>query len=183
MKVRGVSGEILSTATPTNYFKSASWSPDGSCLLANRADDRLRLYYFDPRWMPLEESCTPVEFDADLIFPEPECIYDFAFYPHMSSQGTPLFLTLDPATCCFLSSVKDHPTRMWDVCTGKLRASYVAADHVEQIKAPNALAFNLDGSKYGFLFLKNVYAAAEYTVDLAIESTSLIRPSPATNLN
>ena len=38
---------------------------------------------------------------------EAETIYDYAWYPLMSSS--------DPATCCFISSSRDHPMHMWQV--------------------------------------------------------------------
>lgn len=56
----------------------------------------------------------------------------------------------DPATCCFLVSTRDHPITLHDAFTGKVRCSYSATDHLDQIVAPNCLAFNLDGSKLVF---------------------------------
>jgi WD40 repeat protein len=65
--------------------------------------------------------------------------YDYCFYPRMDSQ--------DHGSCCFITAIKDAPVQLWDVITGRLRASYVAPDHVEVIRAANAITFNLDGSK------------------------------------
>lgn len=88
---------------------------------------------------------------------EGESVYDFAWFPSMNAQGNITEIEIekrytndcltDPSTCCFLTSVRDHPIQLWDVSTGTVRASYSAVDHCERFIGPNALAFNLDGSK------------------------------------
>jgi WD40 repeat protein len=69
---------------------------------------------------------------------EAEPIYESCWYPLMNSQ--------DPATCCFLTSARDHPVHLWDCTTGKLRASYSVIDHRERFMGAIGLTFNLDGS-------------------------------------
>ncbi|KAI8918189.1 WD40-repeat-containing domain protein [Powellomyces hirtus] len=123
----------------SNFCKALKWSPDGTCLLSSTADNTFRVFE-KPADIEYEGSTiveaplTPV-----LTISEPECVYDFQWYPLMNST--------DPATCCFLSSVRDHPIRLWDAYTGQLRCSYVAFDHLDQVQAPNCLTFNLDGTK------------------------------------
>ncbi|KAI8977912.1 WD40-repeat-containing domain protein [Pilobolus umbonatus] len=121
-----------------NYFRNAKWSPDGSCLLTNSADNIIRLFqlpsdiYEDSH--ELSHPWTPT-----FAIREGEAINDFAWFPFMSSQ--------DPSTCCFLTSVRDHPVRLWDLNTGTVRASYSVVDHCEKFIGPNVITFNLDGSK------------------------------------
>lgn len=117
-----------------DYYKSCIWSPDGSCLLSNFSAESLDLYFFNDAWFSTE-----TDLKVKRTWKLSASCYDYCFYPFMNSQ--------DHASCCFLTAVKDSPVQLWDVITGKLRASYIAPDHVEIIRAPNALAFNLDGSK------------------------------------
>ncbi|KAI9472107.1 MAG: WD40-repeat-containing domain protein [Benjaminiella poitrasii] len=123
-----------------NYFRNVKWSPDGSCLLSNSADNVIRLFQLPTNVYEDAE-------DADRVLPmvptmgirEGESIYDFAWYPAMTMQ--------DPSTCCFLTSVRDHPIQLWDLYSGTVRATYRAIDHRERFIGPNALSFNPDGSK------------------------------------
>ncbi|KAF9428063.1 Telomerase Cajal body protein 1 [Podila epigama] len=86
-------------------------------------------------------SPNDTELTPGMVIREGEVIYDMCWYPGMT--------TLDPATCCVLSSSRDHPVHLWDAFTGELRCSYTIVDHCEVNLAPNALTFNLDGSKPG----------------------------------
>ena len=70
---------------------------------------------------------------------EAETIYDYAWYPLMNSA--------DPASCCLISSCRDHPLHMWDAFTGQLRCTYRAYDHLDEISAAHSLAFSADGAK------------------------------------
>ncbi|KAI8589715.1 WD40-repeat-containing domain protein [Geranomyces variabilis] len=123
-----------------NFCKAVEWSPDGTCVLTSTNDNKFRLFEnpanagWDATESPSDVPLTPV-----LTIPEPEAVYDFAWYPQMNSA--------DPSTCCFLSTVRDHPIRLWDAYTGQMRASYTAFDHLDQVQAPNSLTFNLDGTK------------------------------------
>ncbi|CDH57186.1 telomerase cajal body protein 1-like [Lichtheimia corymbifera JMRC:FSU:9682] len=126
-----------------DYFKNVKWSPDGTCLLSNSNDNTLRLF---------NTSCIPIvhmtfstihnnqQIDLRTGFGihEGEAINDFAWFPSMNSQ--------DPATCCFLTSVRDHPMHLWDGCTGQLRASYSVIDHRERFVGPNVISFNPNGT-------------------------------------
>ncbi|KAI9103286.1 WD40-repeat-containing domain protein [Phlyctochytrium arcticum] len=120
-----------------NFVKFGKWSPDGTCLLSSTNEDKL-LIFEKPASVTDFTTIHTEPLKPVLSIQEPEAVYDLAWYPHMSSA--------DPATCCFLSSVRDHPVRMWDAYTGQIRCSYTANDHLEQVIAPTALTFNLDGS-------------------------------------
>ncbi|KAJ3291936.1 Telomerase Cajal body protein 1 [Borealophlyctis nickersoniae] len=136
----------------TNFFKGAKWSPDGTCLLSSSNDDVLRI--FEVMVEATDQGCEESPLEPALSVREAEAVYDFCWYPLMSST--------DPNTCCFLTSIRDHPVRMWDAYTGQLRCSYPAFDHMDQIWAPNCLSFNLDGSKIycGFNDLIQIFDAS-----------------------
>ncbi|CEP10569.1 hypothetical protein [Parasitella parasitica] len=122
-----------------NFFRNTKWSPDGSCLLTNNADDVLRLFQLPANvYQDSEHGDSIMPMRATLGIREGESVYDFAWFPLMNAQ--------DASTCCFITSVRDHPIQLWD-CAGAVRASYRAIDHCERFIGPNVLAFNLDGSK------------------------------------
>ncbi|TPX69305.1 hypothetical protein SpCBS45565_g02562 [Spizellomyces sp. 'palustris'] len=133
-----LSTDDASVASQVNFCKGLRWSPDGTCLLSSTNDNVLRLYEKSVEIVDSSSICgdtlTPV-----IAVKEAECIYDFCWYPFMTSA--------DPSTCCFLTSVRDHPVHLWDAYTGQLRCSYAAHDHLDEVQAPTALAFNLDGTK------------------------------------
>jgi WD40 repeat protein len=53
----------------------------------------------------------------------------------------------DPSTCCLLISTRDHPLRMWDICTQTVRCSYSLYNHVDEILAPHSLSFHPSGQR------------------------------------
>ncbi|ORY06980.1 WD40 repeat-like protein [Basidiobolus meristosporus CBS 931.73] len=120
----------------SNFFKSAKWSPDGSCLLTSTNDDVIRLLELPTDIMEVTEA---TGLKSLLQVAEAETIYDVSWYPLMNVQ--------DPATCCFVTSCRDHPVHLWDAFSGQLRGSYSVIDHREQMIGSNSLCFNLDGTK------------------------------------
>ncbi|KAF1801250.1 WD40-repeat-containing domain protein [Mucor lusitanicus] len=142
--------DIEQQSTSNNFFRNAKWSPDGSCLLTNNADDVLRLFQLPENvYQDSEHGKSVLPMSPTLGIREGESVYDFAWFPSMNAQ--------DPSTCCFITSVRDHPIQLWDY-TGSVRASYRAIDHCERFVGPNVLAFNLDGSK--------IYAGYENMVEI-----------------
>ncbi|KAJ3186518.1 Telomerase Cajal body protein 1 [Gaertneriomyces sp. JEL0708] len=148
-----VSIRVAATAArdfEVNFCKGIKWSPDGSCILSSTSDNILRMFEKPAEVVDFSttasSSLSPV-----LTIDKAETVYDFCWYPFMTS--------LDPSTCCFLSSSKDHPVHMWDAYTGQMRCSYAAFDHLDQVYAPNALTFNLFGTKIycGFNNLVQVF--------------------------
>ncbi|CAG8512173.1 15438_t:CDS:10 [Dentiscutata erythropus] len=118
-----------------NFFKTAKWSPDGTCILTSSNDNTLRVFN-----LPLNIFNAKEEQDMmpALCSHSGESVYECCWYPQMSSQ--------DPDTCFFLSSSREHPVHLWDAYTGKIKCSYIIINHREQIVGPNSLTFNLDGS-------------------------------------
>ncbi|KAI9202096.1 WD40-repeat-containing domain protein [Polychytrium aggregatum] len=99
----------------------------------------MRLFNSSQTWLDDQDHSADPPILPVLSVREAECIYDCCWYPMMQST--------DPSTCCFLSSSKDHPVRLWDAYTGELRATYCLYDHLDQITAPVSVAFSPDGTK------------------------------------
>ncbi|KAM7424832.1 Telomerase Cajal body protein 1 [Porites harrisoni] len=75
----------------SNFLKGCKWSPDGSCVLTNSDDNVLRIFN-----LPVElYNGTAVHGLSEMVsvlqMPEGETVYDYCWYPFMSS--------LDPDTC------------------------------------------------------------------------------------
>ncbi|KAJ3390552.1 Telomerase Cajal body protein 1 [Lobulomyces angularis] len=122
--------EKNSKSKELNYIKGTQWSPDGSFLLTNSNDDVIRV--FDS-----SKTCENWENELEIKFGEP--IYAIDWYSKMNFA--------DPTSCFFAISKRDHPIKLYDAFTGKLKLSFVGEDHLEQIRAPNSLCFDLDGEK------------------------------------
>ncbi|EPQ56054.1 hypothetical protein GLOTRDRAFT_41432, partial [Gloeophyllum trabeum ATCC 11539] len=66
-------------------------------------------------------------------------ILDYIWYPSASPRN--------PASYCFVASVRECPVKLIDASDGRLRASYKVVDHRERQIAPHSLAFNLYANK------------------------------------
>lgn len=131
-------------ATPRDLFgsflKGCKWSPDGSCLLTASDDNNLTLFNLPDELCHSSADAGPaIELAPALTIREGETIYDYDWYPFMSS--------LDCASCCIVSTSRDHPVHMWDAFSGDLRCSYRAFDHLDEISAATSLAFSANGAK------------------------------------
>jgi len=119
--------------TQENYLRGILWSPDGQCLLSNSDDNILRVY---------DIPSTPE--DAKDMLPtmrmsEGETVYDMMWYPFASLQET--------ATLCFATTSRDHPIHLWDAYVGRVRCSYKAYNHVDELTAAHSVAFHPTGTK------------------------------------
>ncbi|GAB5591736.1 hypothetical protein Unana1_06636 [Umbelopsis nana] len=130
------------------FFKSCKWSPDGSCILTNSNDNVARVFL--PSAELFSEQQDGGQVAEILRAKEAEPIYECCWYPLMNIQ--------DPATCCFLTSSRDHPVHLWDSNTGELRASYSVIDHRERYMGAIGLTFDLDGS--------NIYCGYENMIQV-----------------
>ncbi|KAF8565419.1 Telomerase Cajal body protein 1 [Paragonimus westermani] len=123
-----------------NYLRGCLWSPDGSCILTNSRDNVLRLFNLptvllmtrsEPGGSEIEEM------HAVLSMRENELVYDYAWYPKMHSS--------DPATCCFASTLRRNPIRLWDAFTGAIRATYRPINHMGELISAYSITFSSDG--------------------------------------
>ncbi|KAL4780964.1 WD40-repeat-containing domain protein [Aspergillus varians] len=97
-----------------SYFKSAEWSPDGTAILTNSSDHRIRTYIVPPDL--LEERQSPHRLSPYSVLPSGEPTYASAFYPFFSLQ--------EPSSTLFLSSVRDHPIRLTSALAPTSLATY-----------------------------------------------------------
>ncbi|XP_065055991.1 telomerase Cajal body protein 1-like isoform X1 [Rhopilema esculentum] len=123
------------------FLKGCKWSPDGLCILTNSNDNFLRIFNIPTLFLQDVSSANeiPEELDPVLRMKEGEIVYDFDWYPLMSSYDHP--------TCCFISTSKDHPLHLWDAFTGDVRCSYVPKNHLDEVVAANSVTFSMDGNK------------------------------------
>jgi telomerase Cajal body protein 1 len=105
------------------FLKGCKWSPDGSCLLAASDNNCLTLFNLPDSLCDGTSDAAngprrgePVDLNDVMTVSEGETIYDYAWYPFMSS--------LDRATCCIASTSRDHPVHIWDAFSGELRCTY-----------------------------------------------------------
>ncbi|KMZ65087.1 putative WD-repeat protein [Zostera marina] len=128
-----------------NFLKGIKWSPDGSCLLTCSDDNSLHIFARPDDAYCCYETAPEVHFDdkdsydSYLVVNEGESVYDYCWYPYMS--------TTDPNTCVFASTARDHPIHLWDAMSGQLRCTYRAYDAMDEITAALSIAFNSSGTK------------------------------------
>ncbi|KAF8315780.1 WD40-repeat-containing domain protein [Cantharellus anzutake] len=114
-------------AAPPNFYRSAKWSPDGSCALT--ADESITC-----RIHRLKATDGVTSLDTTCTLPQPAPILDGVWYPGASIQS--------PETFCFVASVRNCPVKLLDASSGRLRASYRIVDHRERFVAPHSMAFD-----------------------------------------
>jgi hypothetical protein len=133
----------------SNFVKGVKWAPDGTCFLTSSEDNRLRLFEL-PKNIHDNNSnnnnddgnntSNNVEhLKSVLSVREAETIYSYCWYPMMTS--------LDPSTCCFLTSSRDHPVHMWDAFTGQQRGVYRGYDTKDEIRSPYSVSFDVTGER------------------------------------
>ncbi|CAI0468359.1 unnamed protein product [Linum tenue] len=138
------SAQFRDSAYSNNFHKGVKWSPDGSCFLSSSEDNKLRLFSLPDYYDGCDPSAYSVapgtdSYGASVVVDEGEPIYDFCWYPYMSSS--------DPASCVFATTTRDHPIHLWDATSSTLRCTYRAYDAVDEITAAISVAFNSDGTK------------------------------------
>lgn len=123
-----------------NFARSAKWCPDGSLALAQCENRTFEILDLPPELLQLafsqtEEPMTSLpSWPKHRVFPQAAPILDFIWYP----RATPR----DPASFCFVASVRESPVKLLDASTGRLRASYKIVDHRERQIAPHSMSFN-----------------------------------------
>ena len=171
-----------------NLVKAARFSPDGTCLLTSSEDHVLRVFEVPSHLLhPPSSETNEKEKEKEkekedwrpcLACHEGEAVYDQAWvrdspvhlfqnpptHPstHLPTQYPLMNARADPLTACFLSTSRDHPIHLWDAFTGKVRASYRAYDHVDELAAAHCVAFSPFGEKIfaGFERMVRVFDTA-----------------------
>ncbi|EFQ96967.1 WD repeat-containing protein 79 [Nannizzia gypsea CBS 118893] len=125
-------GNGLHESLASNYFKSAQWSPDGTTIITNSADNHLRSFILPPDL--LEGRDRPHVLQPYHAIPSKEPIYSVAIYPFYELQ--------DPSTTCLLSGVRDHPIRLNSALYPSLLGSYsLISPTTEAFITPHSLIY------------------------------------------
>ncbi|XP_062240357.1 telomerase Cajal body protein 1 isoform X1 [Platichthys flesus] len=135
------------SSIPENYLKGCKWAPDGSCIMTNSADNVIRVYNVPPEIYSYNWDLLP-EMSPVLRMAEGDTIYDYCWYPKMSS--------LDADTCFLASSSRDNPVHIWDAFHGDVRASFRPYNHLDELTAAHSLCFTPDGTQLYCGFDKTV---------------------------
>lgn len=128
----------LESSAQRFYIKSAVWSPDGTCVIANGVDNHIRNYVVPPDL--LEPRNEPLNLEPYCSISSFESVNALACYPGFDLQ--------DPSTTLVLSAAREHPLRLNSVLTGQLVASYpLVSPTTEAYIVPHSLVFTPDGRK------------------------------------
>jgi telomerase Cajal body protein 1 len=136
--------------TDDHYFKGVKFSPDYRCILTAGDDRRLQLFEVpaiptssssssSSTTEPTTTNVSTIMLPPVLTFTESETIYDFSWYPRMTSNI--------PQTCVFASTSRNSPIHLFDAYTGKIRASYRAYNHYDELVSSISLSFNTEGNR------------------------------------
>lgn len=124
-----------------HYTKGVSFSPDGTCILSTINAKGMMCYELPQDLYGKEEISE--DRDINLLMPVIQVksvgnIYDFAWYPYMSSY--------DAETCFWISSAQNEPIKMFDAFDGKFKCSYRAYDYADELEAALSVCFSPDGT-------------------------------------
>lgn len=119
----------------SHITKGVKVSPDQLCFLTNSHDHVLRLFEFEKSLFGDSQN----DQDAVIHAKEGGTVYDYTWYPHMSSA--------DPSTCFFISTSQGHPVHLWNAYTGEMHASYRGYNHLDENISALSLTFNAAGDK------------------------------------
>lgn len=136
--VEFVSSKGKGSAT-NNFFKSAQWSPDGTCLISNSADNHIRTFIVPPDL--LEDRNGALELSVYSSIPSFEAVNALICYPGFDLQN--------PSAALILSTATEHPLRLNNALDGRLVASYpLASPTTEAYIKPHSLLFDHDGHHF-----------------------------------
>ncbi|KAI0944727.1 hypothetical protein AcW1_002366 [Taiwanofungus camphoratus] len=136
--------QILSDEeSPNNFARKVKWCPDGSIALAQCENGSFQFLDPPPKLMGPTTSLALHEEHPTVLrqrrFSQTSPILDFVWFPTATSK--------DPASFCFVASVRECPVKLIDGSDGRLRASYKIVDHRERQVAPHTLSFNATANK------------------------------------
>lgn len=139
--------EYAESGVRNNCLRGVQWSPDGACLLTASEDNHLRIFN-----LPADAAGGRIDNDGgaargtareelrvEVDVREGDSIYDYCWYPLMDSS--------EPGTCAVVSASRDHPTHLWDAYDGRLRASYAAYNHLDEVVAAHSAVFEPSGAR------------------------------------
>ncbi|EEH05592.1 guanine nucleotide-binding protein [Histoplasma capsulatum G186AR] len=131
-------GEYLAIS---NYFKEATWTADGTCVITNSADNTIRTFVLPTDL--LEQRDQPHELEPYHTIPSTEPSYAMAIYPFYRLQ--------DASSTLLLSSVRDHPIRLTSALYPGFSASYsLVSPTTEAFITPHSILYppSLSGTQF-----------------------------------
>lgn len=122
-----------------NYFRSVEWSPDGTCLITNSADNSIRTFIVPPEL--LDQRDLPLRLDPYSSIKSTEPADALVCFPGYNLE--------DSQTTFVLSAINEHPIRLNSTLTGNLVASYPLVNaNTEAFIKPQSMIFTTDGSHF-----------------------------------
>lgn len=122
-----------------NFYKEAQWSPDGTCLITNSADNSIRTYVAPSDLLEKSKQPHHLTTYSSIISSEP--VKAYACYTG--------FNLTDPSTTLILSSQRDHPIRLSNALDERRFASYPLVNPTtETFISPHSLIFSRGGSQF-----------------------------------
>lgn len=97
-----------------NFFRSVEWSPDGTCLITNSADNCIRTFIVPPDLLDQRDS--PLRLEPYSLIKSTEPADAITCFPGYNLE--------DGQTTLILSAVNECPIRLNSAITGGLVASY-----------------------------------------------------------
>ncbi|KAH8596142.1 WD40-repeat-containing domain protein [Bisporella sp. PMI_857] len=131
---------VLDDENESNYFKSATWSADGTSLLTSSADNTIRTFIIPP---DLLSSPAPLSLTPYTSHHLPTSINCLAPSPYFTLQ--------DPPTTLYLSTPTDLPIRLSNALspTEKPVATYnLISPTTEAYLTPSSLLWSFPGSTF-----------------------------------
>lgn len=129
----------IATAPGNNFYKEAQWSPDGTCLITNSADNMIRTFVVPPDLLDEEKRSHKLIPYSITTSPEPVKAYDCYDGYDLASSTTALVL----------SSQRDLPIRLSNALDGSKVASYPLINPTtEAFISPHSLQFSRGGSHF-----------------------------------
>ncbi|KAI9770540.1 MAG: hypothetical protein M1840_003130 [Geoglossum simile] len=138
LKLGSGQGSTSSGPSESNIFKSAQWSPDGTCILTSSEDNKVRTFV-----MPVDllENDNPHALTPFSITLKAEPVYCTSIYPGFNLQ--------DPSTACFLAATRDHPIHLHDALTPLIRATYpLISPTTEKYVTPHSILWSPCGLRF-----------------------------------
>lgn len=127
------------TSRSENYFRSVEWSPDGTCLITNSADNCIRTFIVPPDL--LEDRDRPLQLEPYSSIKSTEPADTIVCFPGYNLE--------DGQTALVLSAINEHPIRLNSALTGGLIASYSLVNaNTEAFIKPQSMKFTTDGSHF-----------------------------------
>ena len=150
------SSRVSPRASAASFYHRVQWSPDGTCLLSHQEGAQLQV--LEPAnisdfWSSSSSSSSSSTSSSISPYPREQSASLRSLWSTKEGDGVSdvkWFPRRDTATQdrCFLTAVHQHPIRMWDINTGKIRCVYSAYDDMDELTSPVSLAIHPTGGRY-----------------------------------